>query len=62
MQATDVRVQQAVAATSAGPNPIIPGPTLSTPGADWLDKMREMDAALCNAVQKTDQAPHRPIP
>jgi hypothetical protein len=58
VEATDAAVLRAIAAEAAGPNPILspppPNAVLSTPGMDWLERMRAEDAALQRAVAQND--------
>jgi O-methyltransferase involved in polyketide biosynthesis len=57
VEATDVAVLRAIAAEAAGSNPIVsppPNAVLSTPGMDWLERMRAEDAALQRAVEQND--------
>jgi len=57
IEATDAAVLRAIAAEAAGPNPIVSAPpnaVVSTPGMDWLERMRAEDAALQSAVGQND--------
>ncbi|KAH7622684.1 hypothetical protein Ndes2526B_g03518 [Nannochloris sp. 'desiccata'] len=57
VEKTDAAVLRAIAAEAAGPNPILSPPrdaVVSTPGMDWLERMRAEDAALQRAVEQHD--------
>ena len=59
--ATDRPMQHAIAASAAGPNPLVkPDPLLMpTPGMTWLERMAANDARLKAALDRTD-APLKP--
>jgi hypothetical protein len=58
VEATDAAVLRAIAAQAAGSNPILspppPNAAVTTPGMDWLERMKAEDAALQRAVQQND--------